>query len=131
MCAKSIKIKIKKKLNKVFRNKNKIYSQYTTQLMKEKINFQKEEKKFNNKSMKMEMKLIWRCASLSLLAAFQSVFHNLNKLSSFNSSKFQIQIFKFFLFSLRIETLTCNKLSHCLFDFECPDFDEQYENEKY
>ena len=24
----------------------------------------------------------------------------------------------------RIETLTCNKLSHCLFDFECPDFDE-------
>lgn len=58
MCAKSIKIKIKKKLNKVFRNKNKIYSQYTTQLMKEKNNFQKEEKKSNSKSMKMEMKLI-------------------------------------------------------------------------
>ena len=29
-----------------------------------------------------------------------------------------------------METITCNKLSHCLFDFDCPDF-EQYENEKY
>lgn len=29
-----------------------------------------------------------------------------------------------------METVTCNKLSHCLFDFDCPDF-EQYENEKY
>jgi hypothetical protein len=33
-------------------------------------------------------------------------------------------------YSLRVETITCNKLSHCLFDFDCPDF-EQYENEKY
>ena len=32
---------------------------------------------------------------------------------------------------LKIETITCNKLSHCLFDFDCPDFNSQYENEKY
>jgi len=24
--------------------------------------------------------------------------------------------------NLRVETITCNKLSHCLFDFDCPDF---------
>lgn len=24
--------------------------------------------------------------------------------------------------NLKIETITCNKLSHCLFDFDCPDF---------
>ena len=42
-------------------------------------------------------------------------------------------IYIFFLkhfYSLRIEAITCNKLSHCLFDFDCPDFG-QYENEKY
>lgn len=33
--------------------------------------------------------------------------------------------------NLRVETITCNKLSHCLFDFDCPDFNAQYENEKY
>lgn len=33
-------------------------------------------------------------------------------------------------YRLRIEAITCNKLSHCLFDFDCPDF-TQYENEKY
>ena len=33
--------------------------------------------------------------------------------------------------NLRVETLTCNKLSHCLFDFDCPDFNQQYENEVY
>lgn len=33
-------------------------------------------------------------------------------------------------FSLKIEAITCNKLSHCLFDFDCPDF-AAYENEKY
>ena len=38
--------------------------------------------------------------------------------------------FNLFYFSLKIETITCNKLSHCLFDFDCPNFD-QYENEKY
>ena len=32
--------------------------------------------------------------------------------------------------TFRIEAVTCNKLSHCLFDFDCPNFD-QYENEKY
>ena len=32
--------------------------------------------------------------------------------------------------TLRVEAVTCNKLSHCLFDFDCKDF-EQYENEKY
>lgn len=35
------------------------------------------------------------------------------------------------IFSVRVETLTCNKLSHCLFDFDCPDFNTQYENEIY
>jgi len=34
------------------------------------------------------------------------------------------------LCSLTIRTLTCNKLSHCLFDFDCPDF-SMYEHEKY
>ena len=29
-----------------------------------------------------------------------------------------------------MEAITCNKLSHCLFDFDCPNFD-QYQNEKY
>jgi hypothetical protein len=29
-----------------------------------------------------------------------------------------------------MEVVTCNKLSHCLFDFDCPDFNE-YENEIY
>jgi len=24
--------------------------------------------------------------------------------------------------SLTVRTLTCNRLSHCLFDFDCPDF---------
>lgn len=28
-------------------------------------------------------------------------------------------------------TLTCNKLSHCLYDFDCPSFDKTYKNEKY
>ena len=32
--------------------------------------------------------------------------------------------------NLRIETLTCNKLSHCLFDFDCHDFGE-YDKETY
>lgn len=32
--------------------------------------------------------------------------------------------------ALTIRTLTCNKLSHCLFDFDCPDF-SMYEQEKY
>ena len=27
--------------------------------------------------------------------------------------------------------MTCNKLSHCLFDFDCQDFNTQYETEKY
>ena len=36
----------------------------------------------------------------------------------------------FSFYSLKIETITCNKLSHCLFDFDCPNFD-QYQNEKY
>jgi len=51
-----------------------------------------------------------------------------------NSSKlfilFIVYNFHIFLSSLKIETITCNKLSHCLFDFDCPDF-SQYENEKY
>jgi len=32
--------------------------------------------------------------------------------------------------SLTVRTLTCNRLSHCLFDFDCPDF-KIYEQEKY
>jgi predicted transcriptional regulator len=92
--------------------------------MKEKSFFKKEGKKSNSKLMKTEMKQILRCVSLSQYAAFLSVFPNSNILSSFNSSKYSIQILIFNLYSLRIETLTCNKLSHCLFDFECPDFDE-------
>jgi len=32
--------------------------------------------------------------------------------------------------SLKIEAITCNKLSHCLFDFDCPNFN-QYQHEKY
>ena len=28
-------------------------------------------------------------------------------------------------------SLTCNKLSHCLYDFDCPSFDKTYKNEKY
>jgi hypothetical protein len=28
-------------------------------------------------------------------------------------------------------SLTCNKLSHCLYDFDCPSFDKVYKNEKY
>jgi hypothetical protein len=31
---------------------------------------------------------------------------------------------------LCLRTLTCDKLSHCQFDFDCPDFAEYY-NEKY
>jgi hypothetical protein len=92
--------------------------------MREKSFFKKEEKKSNSKLMKTEMKQILRCVSLNQYGAFLSVFPNSNILSSFNSSKYSIQILIFNLYSLRIETLTCNKLSHCLFDFECPDFDE-------
>ena len=36
-----------------------------------------------------------------------------------------------YLNSLRVETVTCNKLSHCLFDFDCEDFASAYENEQY
>jgi len=54
--------------------------------------------------------------------------------SDINSSKLSILfiVYNFYIFqsSLKIETITCNKLSHCLFDFDCPDF-SQYENEKY
>lgn len=32
--------------------------------------------------------------------------------------------------NLTVRTLTCNKLSHCLFDFDCPDL-SCYEHEKY
>lgn len=32
--------------------------------------------------------------------------------------------------ALTVRTLTCNKLSHCLFDFDCPDFNV-YEQEQY
>lgn len=39
-------------------------------------------------------------------------------------------IYNLLIYSLKIETITCNKLSHCLFDFDCANFD-QYENEKY
>ena len=28
-------------------------------------------------------------------------------------------------------SLTCNKLSHCLYDFDCLSFDNEYKNEKY
>jgi hypothetical protein len=28
-------------------------------------------------------------------------------------------------------SLTCNKLSHCLYDFDCLNFDNEYKNEKY
>lgn len=28
-------------------------------------------------------------------------------------------------------TLTCNKLSHCLYDFDCADFQNEYKNERY
>ena len=31
---------------------------------------------------------------------------------------------------LVVRTLTCNKLSHCLFDFDCADFNV-YEQESY
>ena len=92
--------------------------------MKEKSFFKKEGKISNSKLMKTEMKQILRCVSLIQYAAFLNVFPNCNNLSSFYSSKYSIQILIFNLYSLRIETLTCNKLSHCLFDFECPDFDE-------
>ena len=32
---------------------------------------------------------------------------------------------------LSIFALTCNKLSHCLFDFDCPDYDKVYKKEIY
>ena len=32
--------------------------------------------------------------------------------------------------TLTLRTLTCNKLSHCLFDFDCVDFSE-YKEEQY
>ena len=32
--------------------------------------------------------------------------------------------------TLTVRTLTCNKLSHCLFDFDCADFSE-YKEEHY
>ena len=31
---------------------------------------------------------------------------------------------------LQVKSLTCDKLSHCLFDFDCPTL-EMYEKEKY
>ena len=42
----------------------------------------------------------------------------------------QLQLVKQHQVNLKIETLTCNKLSHCLFDFDCADF-SQYDAEKY
>lgn len=60
----------------------------------------------------------------------------LTMLKGINSSKYLRLFIRFLIllfntiFSLKIETITCNKLSHCLFDFDCPDF-SQYENEKY
>ena len=34
-------------------------------------------------------------------------------------------------FDLVMYSLTCNKISHCLFDFDCPDFEKVYKNERY
>ncbi len=27
--------------------------------------------------------------------------------------------------------LSCDKLSHCIFDFDCPDYEQVYQNEKF
>ena len=40
------------------------------------------------------------------------------------------RVFKKFDSNLIVRTLTCNKLSHCLFDFDCADFNI-YEQESY
>lgn len=80
-----MKIKIHKKLCKLFKNKNKICCLYIMQSMIEKNNLKKEVKTFRKIQMKMEMNQVSANVFVDHCAALQNVSQNFNISSNFNS----------------------------------------------